>query len=495
MSIVADGPFTPVDQTLHTPIDVPKLNSYFPVSSSNNTSNGNTASFYSNAAYSESEDILTDVDESFGPNVSRTYSLTFTPHFDDMLMKVYTKIILLPTLTPFLGNIPPLGIVSRVASDTLALLSKTISSAEYDSAAQPTYDAQEIINKERLRNPAFKHILLLLIRRRLIDLCSALFNVYCPNYTPQLMEPTSTLILMSALASNGSSGNGFGSSVYGSMGWNPLSMSSLLLNEQAAPRLRSSSLNLRKQSLSRVNSCSTSSWLHIGSITSARSGHGPTFNMNPDYNGSTDSIQLTHDYVPASVIPRNSTTNSSAGSNSSSTTFGHGLASLGDAQTPPGQPRGQFFFDTITPPTNLRRDSGSVAQKSIFESERPLLTRSRSSSRGMRGSHMGPLLLNTDTSSFNNMANNSAHGETGLGFALNSPFASATSLSEEYHLFMSSSFNGDAQADESMVGLRSGRLIPEIAEEPTQNHRANLAAEFSLSEKKRDSLKLKRGIH
>lgn len=503
VGIVPDAPFTPVDQTLHTPIDVPKLNSYFPISNSQGVNNG---SIYSNAAYSESEDILTDVDESSGPNISRTYSLCFTPQFDDLLMKLYTSIILLPTITPFLGNIPPLGIVSRVATEVMTTLSKMFSSPEYDMA-QPTFDTQEIINKERLRNAAFKHILLLLVRRRLIDLCAAQFNPYCPNYTQQLTEPTSTLILMSALSSNGSSGNGFGSSVYGSMGWNPLSMSNLLLNEQAPPRLRSSSLNLRKQSLSRVNSCSASSWLHIGSITSARSNHGPTFNMNPDLNGSTDSIQLMHDYVSASVIPRtvNNNTSSMASSTSTSNSFGHGIASIPDVQTPPGVTKAPFGFDTITPPTNFRRDSsGPLAQKLVFDTDRPLLTRSRSSSRGgFRGQYPVPLTLNTDYSSLNN-GSSGGSGHLDLEFALNSPFVSAISLADDFnhhfgvHANALDAISANSIEESQTNGLRSGRLIPDSPvlenQAQTPNHRSHLA-EFSLSERKRDSLKLKRGIH
>lgn len=500
VSVPPDTPFTPVDRTLHTPSEVPKLNSYFPVSSQN----GNSDSVYSNSAYSESEDILTDIDEPTGSNVSRTYSLTFTPQFDNMLMKIYSNVILLPTIAPFLGNIPPLGIVSRVATELINTLAKTLSSLEYDMA-QATFDAQDIITKERLRNAAFKHILLMLVRRRLIDLCSAQFNPYCPNYTPQLTEPTSTLVLMSALAS-GSAGNGFASSVYGSMGWNPLHISSLLLNEQTAPRLRSSSLHLRKQSLSRVNSCSTSSWLHIGSITNSRSGHVPTFSLNPEMNGSTDSILLMHDYVSSSVIPRSSNSQNSNNlnnSNSSSNTFGHGIANMMDVQTPPSTVKGPFAFDTITPPANVRRDSGPPAQKLFFESERPLFGLTRSSSHcGMRGQQHGALTLNMDFMNVNGPM--PIHEPVEPVFTLDSPFASATCLVDE----LSNHFSGQSGAlDASSVqltddslggGLRNGRLIPESpVSDQTQlhSHRTNLATEFALSERKRDSLKLKRGIH
>lgn len=511
MGITPDAPFTPVDQTLHTPIDVPKLNSYFSISNGSNGNNDNLGpignSFYSNAAYSESEDILTDVDESSGPNVSRIYTLSFTPEFDVHLMKIYSQIILLPTITPFLGSVPPLGIVSKVATETLASLTQTINSPESEPS-EPLFDAQGIINKDRLRNAAFKHILLLLVRRRLIDLCAAQFNPFCPNYTQQLQEPTSTQILMSLLTI-GSSGNGFGGSVYGSMGWNPLSMSNLLLNDQAAPRLRSSSLNLRKQSLSRVNSCSASSWLHIGSIVNGRSGHGQSFNMNPDYNGSTDSILLMHDFVPTSVIPRSSN-NGTSNPSGTSFTFGHGLAFPLDVQTPPGLHKAPFSFDTITPPANTRRDLGPLAHKLVIDTERPLLSRSRSSSRGgFRGAHPGPLMLNTDSTSFTNTTINAVQGPVDPDFALNSPFVSATSISDDFqHYSGASNTLGSAASilseepgleSAASVGLRSGRLMPESS--PTEgqsqapNHRANLGKEFSLSERKRDSLKLKRGIH
>lgn len=502
VAIVPDAPFTPIDQTLQTPIEVPKLNSYFPIS---NPQSGTSASIYSNAAYSESEDILTDVDESGGPNISRTYSLSFTPQFDDLLMKVYSTLTLLPTVTPFSGNIPPLGIVSRVANETMATLNKLMFAPEYEMI-QPTFDVQEIITKERMRNAAFKHILVLLIRRRLIDLCTAQFNRYTPNYSPQLCEPTSTQIMMSALASNGSSGNGFCSSIYGSMGWNPLSLSSLSLSEQASTRLRSSSLNLRKQSLSRNNSCSASSWLHIGSIVNSRSGHGQSFNLNHDMNASTDSIQLMHDYVSASVVPRSSNVTSSVSSpigasnnsNATTSTFGHGLVSQLSVLTPPGVNKGPFTLDTITPPAFVRRESALVAQKLNFE-ERPLLARSRSHSRGnVRNLHPGPLILNTDPATFNN--HNLGHGEAESEFTLNSPFVSAISLDDYNNHYGQSALDTSSVtcADDgpSSAGLRSGRLIVDspVAETQSQSHRANLGSEFSLSERKRDSLKLKRGI-
>lgn len=467
-----DAPFTPVDRTLQTPIEVPPLNSYF------STSDKNSASLNSNATYSESEDVLTDVDEAAGPNVSQTYSLTFTPQFDQFLMQIYTQIILLPTITPFLGNVPPLGIVSKVASEAMANLLARFTSPDA-ATPPPVFDAQKIINKDRLQNAAFKHILLLLIRRRLLDLCSALFNQFCPSYTPQLLEPTSVLIVMSLLTSNGLSANGCGGSLYGSMGWNPLSTCSLLSGDLGAPRLLSSSLNLRKQSLSRVNSCSASSWLHVGAISGTRPNHTQSFTR--DYDGSTDSLQLMHDYVPASVIPRSTAAGAASNPHNSALSMSFGRGPGMGTQTPPGIVRPPFALDTPTPPVNVGRDSGFHGQKLFFESERPCLT---------RRTHPGALTIAPDGPGFGS-------SQIDADFALDSPFASSSSVSEKCnHFSPQTSALGASSCTSADDGgrLRSGRLISESPVEDcqTQSHRAN---GFSLSERQRDSLKLKRGIH
>ena len=83
--------------------------------------------------------------------------------------------------------------------------------------------------------------------------------------------------------------------------------------------------------------------------------------------------------------------------------------------------------------------------------------------------------MNTESANQHGFAN----GQSGT---LDSPFMSATTPSEEVGYFM----NGTASGFPLFLGV-----VPQ--EEPKKD--VNLPANVSLSEKKRDSLKLKRGIH
>lgn len=113
-------------------------NSYFGGPSSNSGAVAPTpgsSSFYHHPAHAESDDILTDVDEPLlGPKLLKSYSLTFTPLFDQLVLGIYSDIMLLPTTTPFLGCVPPLGLVSRVANETMLSLMKN------NTEQAPLYD-------------------------------------------------------------------------------------------------------------------------------------------------------------------------------------------------------------------------------------------------------------------------------------------------------------------------------------------------------------------
>lgn len=147
-----DAPLTPVDQTLKTPVDPPNHmpNSYFGGPSSNSGAVAPTpgsSSFYHHPAHAESDDILTDVDEPLlGPKLLKSYSLTFTPLFDQLVLGIYSDIMLLPTTTPFLGCVPPLGLVSRVANETMLSLMKN------NTEQAPLYDTQCVLSLDYLKN-------------------------------------------------------------------------------------------------------------------------------------------------------------------------------------------------------------------------------------------------------------------------------------------------------------------------------------------------------
>lgn len=524
-----DAPSTPIDQTLCTPVDPPNDGNYF----SAPPINASHASFYSH--HNESDDILTDTDEPqfLGNRTMKNYSVSFTPLFDQLVMGVYAHILLLPTTTPFLGVVPPLGLVSRVANETMLSIMKTTESGA-------VYDLQCVLNLDCLRNHTYQPVILQLIRKRLLDLC-ALQRL---NAQHQSVPPTtSVLVAVSGPTSNWNlvapkqQSQGLG--MYSGLGLRQLSISNLLLNElninnynqaqtsqaaqvaQAAAltgsRLRSSSLNLRKHSLTRNNSYSGSNWLHVGNMQNVRPSNGAALGMNADYGASTDSLQLMHDFVPQAFISRlgNSLANLTQAGNTAAAPGGFNSMML-DYQTPPSSAKSSFSLGG-TPPSsgncgNTQQTPSSAGNGLDYDDFDNFLMRSRSSSRGTSTNFPRPLTINTDTGNFlQNMNNSTAHANTNgyggaLGETLNSPFLSATTPSEEFGHFMGHGASNSAGSASSygstlpvMSGLRNGPLITEspVKDVPMANgnNKINLPGQFSLSEKKRDSLKLKRGIH
>lgn len=122
------------------------------------------------------------------------------------------------------------------------------------------------------------------------------------------------------------------------------------------------------------------------------------------------------------------------------------------------------------------------------------MQRSRSSSRG----NNLPQALNINTDMSNLQALNSLQGNSGNskyvqpGLSLDSPFLSATTPGDEY-------FSGPLFANPSnnltTAVISAGSNSVENAEAGGDTSKANLPNQYSLSEKKRDSLKMKRGIH
>lgn len=136
----------------------------------------------------------------------------------------------------------------------------------------------------------------------------------------------------------------------------------------------------------------------------------------------------------------------------------------------------------------------------------PLRSRSSSRGNGLNGSFPRPLTINTDTCNLLQNVNMHIPGglsgpsSFGAGEALNSPFLSATTPSEEHGYFLGPTLSsGIIGTLPSTGGLRNGPLMQESPVRESAmangNNKINLPGQFSLSEKKRDSLKMKRGIH
>lgn len=509
----SDAPFTPVEQTLHTPKDVQGQLSYFPP-------HLQPIHPYSNPQYSESDDILTDGDD-LQMHVNRNYSISFTLNFDQLLMNIYSYFLLLPTTTPFLGITPPLGLVSRVANETLLTVSRNV----LEEASNPNfeYDTQNILSFENVSNRSYKPIFLQLIRKRLLDLCSTQ-KVGGSSKSASDQAPTVTSVQISVpslIPSNSGNHCQSQNSVYQGLGLKQLSISNLLLSEQNisnyqqnqqgqvphnaqaalnSSRLRSSSLNLRKQSLTRNNSYSGSNWLHVGNMSSARSANTP---MNGgqllDNNASTDSLQLMHDFVPHAFLNRQGSTLSN-GSQNVGSGFNSGFNSMMlDYQTPVSSGKSINSVGSTSPSRDCISSSGSISET---ESVGSLFFRSRYSSRGNSSNCpvLKPLVINTDPNNFSHSTlQTPVFGGNLNGEGLHSPFVSAITPSEDFGYFLSGctsapSSNNTGVTTPNSGSFRSGNLIPESPVKDATSSKLNMTSQFGLSEKKRDSLKLKRGI-
>lgn len=473
------GPYTPLDQTLTTPVDGPNNNQYFgfgatPAPSNSTGYNGpQNNSIYSH--YNESDDMLMD-DE---PSKTRNYTVNFTPHFDQLVLSIYSQIMAHPTTTPFLGLVPPSGLVSKVSNETMSVLMRITAKGNH-----PLYDGSGVVNSDHLRSATYQPVLLQLFRKRFLDLCNAQVNKSEPHRVP-----ASTSVSISSGGNLVAPPLGNRQSLISNLLLNELNISSqngsaAQSNGSGGSRSRSASHSLRKQSLTRNNShLGGSNWLHVGNLNNIR-GHAPH-----EMTTSTDSLQSMQDFVPQSLINRTgpSTTQSSQSNhsanhptltpNGSSTGF---HAMMMDYQTPPSSHKGSVSSE-YTPPSSAS-SLASGAQTPLFmnsglsgDFDEITLHQPRS----MSNSFPRPLTINTESANQHALSNGLGPGAG----TLDSPFMSATVPSEEVGYFM----HGN-----SGFPLFLG-VLPTVEEPPRKD--VNLPTSVSLSEKKRDSLKLKRGIH
>lgn len=419
------GPFTPLDQTLKTPIEPQGFN-YIGQS---NIQNGP----YAHPHYNESDDILVDTDES-----ASKYTLNFTPHFDQLLLTVYNRLLSLPTTTPFTGTIPPSGLVSKVANETMANLSHLM------TTSNSAYDTQQILTTESLKNGTYQPIFLQLIRKRLIELCSNKQSTKLPS---------STCISLSSVSSstsiNGLANTNPGPSNAHPYGWGrQSSISNLSLtdfnvnNYQSRSRSSSNNVNLRKQSLTRNNS--NNNWLHVGNLNTIK-----TIGVSSS-NELTDSLQSMQDFVPQSFINRLANTPTQPGFNPVMMDVNYQTpptSNKSSFSTPPSiHPPQQIHFP-VQPPT---RDISVVHQSTPMEFD-DFNFNPKTSNRNV------PLTINTDNTTLQQLHDMNT---------LDSPFMA---LSHEYQ----------------QMGHSNQFNISESLE----------ISKISLNEKKRDSLNFKRGIH
>ena len=298
-----------------------------------------------------------------------------------------------------------------------------------------------------------------------------------------------------------------------------------------AARSRSSLVNLRKQSLTRNNS---NNWLHVGNIYNLRP-HGPNaphgstgISGQAEFNVSTDSLM---DYVPQTMINRTSNGNgggpySQLPQLQTNIINGHLNSMMMDHHidnTPPashrgsinstGSPVSQQFQPQQQQLQQLQQLQQQQQQPSQYDAsfQNPNdiyanLRRNKSSSSTMSSSsslrvnsHLqnsinmesaniqalnalngrsGSSSISSQTSTNSNNNNNNYYGS---GLALDSPFLSATTPGEEYF--------GSAS------GVSTPQQLQQQIPEDGECEKVNIPAHVSLNEKKRDSLKLKRGIH
>ncbi|EGW34310.1 uncharacterized protein SPAPADRAFT_54463 [Spathaspora passalidarum NRRL Y-27907] len=505
-------PFTPIDATVRTPLEPPPHNlphhgsqlSSQPMQASNSSSpfyftnnpwveqqQQQHQQIYQNPEYTESDDILTDIDEpnDFG---RRNYTIYFTQHFDQLLMSIYSNILLLPTTTPFSGHIPPSGLAGRVANEIMSNLIKTLNG----NGQPPMYDQQSIINREYLKNHEYQPIILQLIRKRLMDLCH--YNHNSAQF--KLPEATTTQVAANTLRHSSISNlslNEMNISTYS----NGNGSNSSSANPVQPPRSRSSSLNLRKQSLTRNNS---NNWLHVGNMNNLRPPQAPQQGGYSNFNISTDSLQSIQDSVPQSIITR--TTPVVNANNPTllnqfqqpnpqyAMMMEYNPNSNQNSNTPPPSHKSSLY----TPPPSATNSSANFNLPPVSDHEEfDYFPRARSGSR--TNVQFPQHTLNIDTNLANlqlqppsmpvngNTFNSYRHNSNGA-ITLDSPFMSATTPGDDY-------YGGFPQPQAQALGTSPSRGDSPDSMKLGESARFNLPASVSLNEKKRDSLKLKRGIH
>ncbi|KAG5420980.1 hypothetical protein I9W82_000070 [Candida metapsilosis] len=276
----------------------------------------------------------------------------------------------------------------------------------------------------------------------------------------------------------------------------------------ASIRSRSSSLNLRKQSLTRNNS---NNWLHVGNIHSLRPRNS---------NASTVSL----DCVPIQANLFNGGGFSNGASANSTPPQSAGIQTQYQSNYFPQQPISAGGNvqpqTTYFPPPNSQEYQNMNSMSAPFNlppaPPPPFLQRSRSSTSGS-GSGCGngpsvPYHLNTESAnaqalnSLNGRSSFNANGTSNTaGFSLDSPFEpnshqfsqpsqspqnwTAQPCAQQYQQFQQPQLQR-----QSSLSSQSSMQDDSVMDEARFNSNFNTNY-VSLSEKKRDSLKLKRGMH
>lgn len=537
LNMPEQGPYTPVEQTLKTPLEHPWGPGGQPGNFHGYSANGASTplaqetpsitappplsrlgSVYTNPQYNESDDFLMLSNNASDSKTTRNFTLNFAPDFDNLVWSIYSHFLSLPTTTPFLGLIPPSGLVSKVANETMASLLKTT----LNDAPSPLYDYQHIITSDSLSNHNYQAIFLQLIRKRFLDLCNfhvETSQVKDAQQQPLTKLPESTTVSITSNANgsvsiNSYSGSNLRQSSISNLSLTELNISNYNANnggasgQVSANRSRNSSMSLRKQSLTRNNSYLSNNWIHVGNINSIRPNHP---HSNENFNASTDSLQSMPDYVPQSFINR-----SAAGVQTGANSFN---AMLTDYQTPPASNKSSFSSHGLQPP--IAFGSGGSAQNSTPPSSANTQTplgfmsqgyedfpcdssdRSRSSSI-KSNTFPRPLTINTEKA--NTQAMNALHGilmtpngvRSGYEeFSLDSPFLSATTPNDDYGYLCNgfAGLNGGGISATSSTGASPVNTNAANNDTLMMDSKVHLPTAVSLSEKKRDSLKMKRGIH
>lgn len=216
--------------------------------------------------------------------------------------------------------------------------------------------------------------------------------------------------------------------------------------------------------------------------------------QNDSMNVSTDSLQSMQDYVPQSFITRSAGNTPTSSNNTTTPNNGFNSMMMG-YQTPPNSNKSSVSSgstissgSTSIPNQNIQivhnNNGGNSNELDYFNFSD---SRSRSSSRS-GNSFSVPLTINTDNANF--QALNSLNGCD--GDTLDSPFMSATTPSEEFGYFSQGNGFPNTPVD---LNKDSDTSSNSSNSSNTKKDSINLPSQFGLSEKKRDSLKLKRGIH
>lgn len=491
------------------PTQVP---SYF--SLGENAQNGG----YDHSELDEGDDILTDIDEPAffgGPKLTKTYTVHFTPKFDDLLINIYHELQSIPTNTPFPGIVPPSGLLGKIASGTInAMINDFPVESDHKDQNPAIFDYQGIITKECLISHEWQPIFARLVRRRLLDLCNAHSSNSTVEYVSkhtnrkdsEMIIPTARTLSESTSIDVVTNANGNIVATHMPNSRHQSSISNLSLNElnvnsykaagmppNSCPdlmnsRSRSSSLSLRKQSLTRNNSTASTSWLHVGNIHGVRPhsdsvGSQNLYNANNQFAGSTDSLQ---DFVSMNYVNRSATTSQPQNIDHASKVHKQQppFAAMPHMTPPSAGPHQEV--DTRYPDFHFYNPQHYETQHGL----QPEMHEYHQPNPSARTALYPGDLINSDPSNIVSSSLSIDTNRMGPKPALDSPFMSAHPLASDLGYFA----NGFSQMTSS--SNRNATNAPEAIDpiSPGGQNRLGSAPKLGFTEKKRDSFNAKRGI-